>query len=589
MLLKSVYIKGFRNFKEATINFEKQTLVIGANDIGKTNLMYALRILLDRNFSDSHYVLDESDFCVYDDQKEIIIRAYFEDVIEDVLLARLKGIVNDDGKMVLQYNAYKEGLSVNYKFSCGPSDKDEDLKEYEMPFYKRFLNIKYIGGKRDFWSYIEKMKLLLLQKSKVDREDEQIEADEKLYNEIKGYLELVDRKIPDLHYVKNATDKLNDEMNKLSLHNKEQSLVFDTSTNELDAVIKKVKIVSKHEDKKLLIGGDGRLSQIYLSLWTYQNQPSLISNEVSIICIEEPEVYLHPHQQRELAAYLASRFNGQVVLTSHSPFIVCQFSPNSIIRLYKPKFTFTEAASDGCSQIIESQFKDFGYRMSVIPAEAFFADYVVLVEGPSEKIFYQTLAKQLDISLDQLNISILDVEGVSFNTYIGILDALHIKWTMRTDNDIMKIPKKNEYRFAGIERGVSCLKQNFKVNNQDEKILNENLGKIKGFENKDNVSEETKAAAIKLINLLQDNCIYIAKEDLETDLYEGPLQEELKRYYGKDLSKEEIINRMKAHKAVHMYEFLKEKKETLKCLADDEIAAPLLEARSYLEKAYGAD
>ncbi|MCC8069846.1 MAG: AAA family ATPase [Ruminococcus sp.] len=64
MVLKKVYIKGFRNFKEATINFEKQTLVIGANDIGKTNLMYALRILLDRNFSDSHYMLDESDFCV---------------------------------------------------------------------------------------------------------------------------------------------------------------------------------------------------------------------------------------------------------------------------------------------------------------------------------------------------------------------------------------------------------------------------------------------------------------------------------------------------------------------------------------------
>lgn len=46
MILKQIYIKGFRNYKEAMINFEKNTLIIGANDIGKTNLIYALRQLL---------------------------------------------------------------------------------------------------------------------------------------------------------------------------------------------------------------------------------------------------------------------------------------------------------------------------------------------------------------------------------------------------------------------------------------------------------------------------------------------------------------------------------------------------------------
>ena len=50
MRLKTLYIKGFRNFKEATINFNNQSLIIGANDVGKTNLLYALRILLDQAF-----------------------------------------------------------------------------------------------------------------------------------------------------------------------------------------------------------------------------------------------------------------------------------------------------------------------------------------------------------------------------------------------------------------------------------------------------------------------------------------------------------------------------------------------------------
>ncbi|MFG0935192.1 AAA family ATPase, partial [Staphylococcus sp. 231237_7MaSpsaltlick] len=44
-----INIKGFRNYKNETINLAKQTLVIGSNDIGKTNLIYALRLLFDRS------------------------------------------------------------------------------------------------------------------------------------------------------------------------------------------------------------------------------------------------------------------------------------------------------------------------------------------------------------------------------------------------------------------------------------------------------------------------------------------------------------------------------------------------------------
>ena len=62
MILKKLYIKGFRNFKEVTVNFNEHSLLIGANDVGKTNLIYALRILLDRSFSDYDFELAESDF-----------------------------------------------------------------------------------------------------------------------------------------------------------------------------------------------------------------------------------------------------------------------------------------------------------------------------------------------------------------------------------------------------------------------------------------------------------------------------------------------------------------------------------------------
>lgn len=46
MRIENIHIKGFRNFDDEKITFQDKTLIIGANDVGKTNLIYALRLLL---------------------------------------------------------------------------------------------------------------------------------------------------------------------------------------------------------------------------------------------------------------------------------------------------------------------------------------------------------------------------------------------------------------------------------------------------------------------------------------------------------------------------------------------------------------
>lgn len=583
MKLSKLYIKGFRNFKEATINFNNQSLIIGANDVGKTNLLYALRILLDRGFSDLDLELKESDFYAYEETNEVIITAFFDDIKEDCILSKMKGDISGDGNLVIKYLATK---GEDYKFFCGKSDADEDLHEYAIPYYRKVLNIKYINSKRDFWGYINKTKNILLQQAKEDRSAETIDMDDALYKQISEKLKEVDSQIPELSYVKNATEQINEELNKLAIHNQEQKVVFDTASTDTDSVINKISITSKHGDKKLLIGGEGRLNQIYLSLWASQNRISEYSNEVSILCVEEPEAYLHPHQQRELARYLCQVLKGQVILTSHSPYIVCEFSPNSIMRLYKDGQE-TKVASDGCSSVIEEGFDGFGYRMSVIPAEAFFADCVILVEGQSELIFYKTLAKQIGIDLDRLNISILSVEGVGFNTYAKILGALGIYWVARTDNDIFKIQHQDAYRFAGIERGLELAKQSCDLEETDEKVIDAYSCKIHGFVDKNSIPSKVLEAADKLRDVLANYDIFIADVDFETDLCNGPLKDALKEYYGDLLSDSSLIKKMKSHKAINIYDFLKNHKERLEALADDYIAKPLLSAKNYIEDKYG--
>lgn len=591
MQLKTLYIKGFRNFKEVTCNFDKHSLIIGANDVGKTNLIHALRIILDKGMSDYDVELKDCDFYAFEETTEVVIRAYFEDITEGCVIGRLGEYISDNGKMVVQYTATLKDGKVEYLYHIGRSDKEEDLQPKENAFYHKYVNLKYISSRRDFWGYINKTKNLLLTQAKAERDTATEEADDALYADIEDKLRYVDEHIPQLSYVKNATEQINTELNKLSIHNSEQKIVFDTSSTDIDRVISTVSLASKHEDKNMLIGGEGRINQIYLSLWASQNQQTDISNEVTIICVEEPEAYLHPHQQRELAAYLGRTLGGQVLLTSHSPFIASEFSPNSIIRLYKDKETdnSTQVASDGCSEVIGKGFEDFGYRMSVIPAEAFFADYVVLVEGPSEQTFYKTLAKVLDINLDRLNVSVLDVAGVGFGTYITILDALRIDWAMRTDNDVMKIPKKEGYRYAGIERGLNRMEETFELDDALQKRIEVLKPKIHGFE-RDNEPEETRKAAAELIQVLDDHDIFIAGVDLETDLYNSSLKAELKSFYDKDnkLSDDEIIEKMKEHKAINMYDFLKKHKEKLTALKDHSLALPLQRAKQRIEEQYGS-
>lgn len=573
------------------MNFNKSTLIIGANDVGKTNLVYALRILLDRSFSDNSFELKDSDFFAYEDTREVVIRVYLTDVVEDCIVARMPGCVSNDDNMVIQYKAWYDNGKVDYQFYCGKSDKDEDLKECTGPFYRKYLNIKYIGSRRDFWGYINKTKVQLLNQAKQNRTEDIIANDDALYNEIANKLKFVDEKIPQLSYVKSATDQLNNELGKLSIHNQEQQVLFDTSAHDVEQLISNVSISSKHQGKNLVIGGDGRINQIYLSLWATQNQQTDTSNEVSIICIEEPEAYLHPHQQRELAAYLGQALNGQVLLTSHSPFIVSEFSPNSIIRLFKDKDGQTKVASGGCSMAIEDGFEGLGYRMSVLPAEAFFADYVILVEGPSEEMLYRTLASQLRIDLDRLNISILSVNGVDFVTYVKILEAMEINWSMRTDNDNIRVQNTDDKIYAGIQRGIRSFEAacEFKDANE-EALFNKHKDHLR-YDAKNSVPQEVTDAVAWFKDFLGDHDIQIADVDLENDLMKSDLHDTLKSYYDPNGKKSDgdIVKAMQSHKAINMYQFLKTNKEKLSLLKKDKIAKLLINARDTIENLYGTD
>ena len=196
-----------------------------------------------------------------------------------------------------------------------------------------------------------------------------------------------------------------------------------------------------------------------MALWKAKSQREHDpEHEVVFYCVEEPEAHLHPHQQRKLADYLIKELPGQTIITSHSPQIAARYAPDSIAHIIN-RGNGSYAASNGCSECISDAWDELGYRMSILPAEAFFSRAVLLVEGPSEQLFYTELAKAIGIDLDYYNVSILQVDGVQFKVYVNVLNAMEIPWILRTDNDVSKITVQGvELRnLAGVNRCLDLL------------------------------------------------------------------------------------------------------------------------------------
>ncbi|MGN6265816.1 MAG: ATP-dependent nuclease [Ginsengibacter sp.] len=577
MQITQLKLTGYRNFKKAIINVSEKTLIIGSNDIGKSNMLYAMRILLDRSLSEWDVEPKDSDFYCYNDTKELTITIKFEKVVEDCIVSKLPGKISDDGILYLSYRAWRD--THEYKFYAG--FQEDRLEEIQERFYRKVLHLKYISSNRDLYSYIKKEKRNLLKSAQNKRIEVEIELDDKKLSEIEKNLQSANEKISTLSYVTKATLSINSELKELSFHHSGQEVVFDVGASDVNSFVENLHLASKVNNSNLAIGGDGRNNQIFLALWAARNEIQEENPlEVTFYCIEEPEAHLHPHQQRKLAEYLVKTLKGQVFITSHSPQIASEFSANSIIRLLQ-KGKSTNAASKGCSKIIEAAIYDFGYRLNVIAAEAFFANAVLLVEGPSEVLFYKVLAGELNIDLDKLNISILMADGVGFETFVQILQALEIEWAVRTDNDIFKIPKKTEYRLAGVQRALSIYKKNCDKDEGLEKLMASKEKLLSGFK-EEAPPQDTITASKEFRDKLIKYDIYISDKDLENDLLNQGLDAEIYKHLGVD-NKEEALKIMQKRKATFMFQFLKEHVGLLKTLDKSELAKPLFACKGTIE------
>ncbi|QBG73530.1 DUF2813 domain-containing protein [Staphylococcus pseudintermedius] len=278
MKIEWIKIKGFRNFDDETINFANQTLIIGANDVGKTNLIYALRLLFDRNLSDRDLDLLNSDYNVYTKVDSIEITVKLVDVKEDCLITVFKGDLNE-GTVYIQYKNSKNG---DYSILSGPSEEALEVKNSR--FYIKRLNMEYVNTNRNLESFMKREKNQILEDAKLQLTEQQTQADGSAILKIKRGLQVVNKRVDRLNYIQQSLSKVNDELSSLAIHNESQELIFKNANSDATRMLDNLELTYSTQDGPLTLGGDGRNNQIFLATWISKQKKYKIFGKSNILC-----------------------------------------------------------------------------------------------------------------------------------------------------------------------------------------------------------------------------------------------------------------------------------------------------------------
>ncbi len=503
MKFNSITIKNFRNFEDISIDLTNKNILFGMNDVGKTNFLYALRFIFDKdirkqNFNDTDYYKKQVNKPI-----EIVVAIDIsdtEDADSQKLRAKLKGAILTDQntvyiKVMADYDE-KEMVGVPVLFWGGDIEELEEMKVHGTFFEIDYVfNVIYIDAYVDLYALFKKNANTLLVNDK--------EQDKDILESINKTCDDLNSQISGLSGIKTFEEKIAPEYKKFRHDGISVSVKSEIAVKGLYSNI--VPYIKQDADDSLYpTSGEGRKKLLVYAIFDLLSKEEE-EKKINIFLIEEPENHLHRSMQIALSHILFLDEKYQYLfMTTHSPYVLAEMDHVNLIRIYNED----KIASKSVLYTVPTKFKSQRKMLNRGLVEAIFADRVLLVEGPSENVLFGKVLSEINPFYEADGIYILPVGGFGFKPYYQILDALQIDNIIKTDNDLRKIKGKEEYSVLGFSRLNTYI---------GEKILPDAPIGESGVEAKRKLYDDNRE---KLDKIRNEYSLYLSRCSLEEDLDE---------------------------------------------------------------------
>lgn len=436
MYVSRVTIKNYRCLRKVDVQLNKgMNIIVGDNEAGKSTFLEAIHLALTgllygrpaayelHPFMFNTSAVAEWLASLATSPKappEVLIELYFD---EDPFLAQWRGANNSLGLDC-------PGVSLGIKFN---EDYKTDYQRYiakpneVLAIPIEYYKIEWLGFQGDHVSPRKRPLRSTIVDASIIRNNS---LATRFISEIIQELPPADRVDLSLSYrqmrsrflqddrVKTVNEKLASK--KIGMSDKKLSFSLDTTSRtnwELG-------ILPHLDEIPMPLVGKGEQNSVKIKLAIDTAEPT------NVILVEEPENHLsHGNLGRVLAAIQEAAKDRQVIVTSHSSFVINKLGVDAVLLLAKSSFLRLSGLSP--------ETRDYFMKLPGHDTlRLILANRCILVEGPSDELVVQKAYHCKHDKMPQNDgIDVISVRSLAFKRFLEIAKPLSIKVTVVTDND----------------------------------------------------------------------------------------------------------------------------------------------------------
>lgn len=453
MRITRLGIQNFRCIKSIDLELDETTVLIGANNSGKSAILDALRLVLNRRWRASPTQFSEDDvhrLHPHEDPRSLPAVKIFVEMLEDEnekwnqdmtsALADITDFTDDDRSLIklhltVLWDPEREQFEPRWQFLNRQGEPFQSPNiQNQLRILNQYLPLFSVPALRDPVHQFKQrsgqwIQLLNTIRFSVDFEKKMLskiqQIDEQIFSANPRFSELIE-------IIKTTT--------QIAMKNGPGDARLSALPVNIEDVLQRVEIVFRNENSQpwLTLTKHGQGIQSMAVIFLFQAvllQKIQLDGRLgarAILSIEEPEVHLHPQAVRSLWDQLEG-LDAQKIIASHSPSLVQRVPIHNIrlVRLGQDGTRISEAKS-----ISSEDERLIATGIQRLGGELLFARHWILVEGVTDYLLMHAIARGLGWPLDARGVAVVDFQTyASAGAFVCLAESLSIPWSMIVDGD----------------------------------------------------------------------------------------------------------------------------------------------------------